>query len=98
MRNPGDSSTRRLSARARGTVQGVGFRMFVLREALRLGLRGYVRNCPDGSVETVAEGPEEKLWELEALLRRGPALSSVSGIETEWTDAAGEFDRFDIRR
>jgi acylphosphatase len=87
----------RLTARARGRVQGVGFRMFVRREAGRLGLSGYVRNCEDGAVETVAEGPEERLRELEARLRSGPPGSRVEAVESRWAPAAGEFRGFQIR-
>ncbi|MCX8195041.1 MAG: acylphosphatase [Candidatus Micrarchaeota archaeon] len=49
---------------ARGSVQGVGFRAFVMGHALQLGVSGYVRNLPDGSVEIVAEGTPEQLEEL----------------------------------
>ena len=64
-----------------GRVQGVGYRYFVLRQAERLGLTGFARNRPDGSVEVVAEGPDETLGELAAQLEQGPAFSSVSGVE-----------------
>jgi acylphosphatase len=65
----------------RGLVQGVGFRYFALRQANALGLRGYVRNLPDGSVEVVAEGPDVDLSELEARLREGPLASHVASVE-----------------
>jgi len=60
-----------------GLVQGVGYRYFVYRQAVRMGLRGFVRNQPDGSVEVVAEGTPDALRELEDLLRRGPAHAQV---------------------
>jgi acylphosphatase len=66
-----------------GRVQGVGFRYFVLREAERLGLTGFARNRPDGSVEVVAEGSEETLAELEGRLRDGPSFSTVTGVGRE---------------
>jgi acylphosphatase len=88
---------KRLEARVEGTVQGVGFRAFVLREARRLGLRGWVRNCIDGSVECVAEGPEEKLRELDLLLRRGPSAATVRAVDSHWSDASGEFTGFTVR-
>jgi acylphosphatase len=62
-------------------VQGVGFRWFVARHARTLGLTGYARNLPNGSVEVVAEGPEEALPALEELLRRGPASAQVDRVE-----------------
>jgi acylphosphatase len=89
-------TVRRLTARVEGRVQGVGFRAFVVREARRLGVKGSVRNCPDGAVETVAEGPEEKLRALESTLRRGPSASRVEHVDTEWSDATGEFSGFNI--
>lgn len=65
----------------RGVVQGVGFRWFVLREAHRLDLRGWVKNLPDGSVEVVAEGPAGSLEQLQQALARGPHAAEVSGVE-----------------
>jgi acylphosphatase len=65
----------------RGRVQGVGFRWFVWREAQRLGLRGIVRNLPDGSVEVMAEGLEKALEELELALSQGPTAARVEHVE-----------------
>lgn len=69
-----------------GMVQGVGFRWFVARHARSLGLRGYARNLPNGSVEVVVDGPEESLPQLERLLHAGPASAQVEGVERS-TDA-----------
>lgn len=69
-----------------GRVQGVGFRYFVLREASRLGLSGFVRNLADGRVEVVAAGPEGMLSRLEALLWRGPVMANVKMVEVEPAD------------
>lgn len=66
-----------------GRVQGVGYRYFVLREAEALGVSGFARNQPDGSVEVVAEGGAEALAGLEALLREGPAFAEVEGVARE---------------
>ena len=63
-----------------GRVQGVGFRYFVYRQAVRLGMRGYVRNLPGGSVEVVAEGDETSLRDLEAALWSGPGSAAVSEV------------------
>lgn len=65
----------------RGRVQGVGYRYFVTRQAERLGLGGFARNLPDGSVEVVARGGVEELDRLEAALRRGPFMSRVATVE-----------------
>jgi acylphosphatase len=62
----------------KGKVQGVGFRYFVVREALNLELSGWVRNLPDGSVEAQAEGLEKSLQLFESLLNQGPSWSRVT--------------------
>ena len=64
-----------------GSVQGVGFRWFVLREAQRLGLRGFCSNLPDGTVEVVAEGEDAALAQLERALGRGPSAARVQRVE-----------------
>ena len=71
-----------------GMVQGVGFRWFVARHARSLGLRGYARNLPNGSVEVVVDGPEESLPELERLLQAGPANAQVDRVERSSEPAA----------
>ena len=63
-----------------GRVQGVGFRWFTRQAATALGLRGTVRNAADGSVEVVAEGPADRLAELERRLRQGPRGAVVESI------------------
>ena len=65
----------------RGRVQGVGYRYFVQREADALGVTGFVRNLPDGSVEVVAEGGEQAMAQLEARLREGPSFAHVASVE-----------------
>ena len=64
-----------------GRVQGVGFRYFVEREAHRIGLRGWVRNLDDGTVEVRVEGIAAQVTELEGLLWIGPRFSEVRSIE-----------------
>ena len=64
-----------------GRVQGVGYRYFVMRAAANLGVSGFARNRPDGSVEVVAEGSDEVLRDLEETLRQGPAFAQVTGID-----------------
>ena len=65
----------------RGRVQGVGYRYFVSREAESLDVAGFVRNLPDGSVEVIAEAPEEALATFEERLREGPAFAAVASLE-----------------
>ena len=67
--------------RIHGIVQGVGFRYFALRHAQDLGLAGWVRNLPDGSVEVAARGPSESLERLKEILSVGPRAGRVDHIE-----------------
>ena len=92
-----DPSAVRLDATVRGRVQGVGFRYFVLREAMDLGLRGWVANTMDGSVRCVAEGPRERLDALLALLRAGPPAAIVDGVSEMWMPATGTLGPFGVR-
>jgi acylphosphatase len=83
--------------RVDGRVQGVSFRYFVLTTAERLGVVGWVRNCPDGSVEGGASGRREQLDRFAQALRRGPALARVDQLVlTDLTVDPG-WQRFEIR-
>lgn len=72
----------RLRCFVSGLVQGVFFRGNTQRQAYRLGLRGWVRNLPDGRVEAVLEGPRDKLEAMVAWLHRGPPMARVERVET----------------
>jgi acylphosphatase len=92
-----DPSAVRLDATVRGRVQGVGFRYFVLREAMDLGLQGWVANTMDGSVRCVAEGPRDRLDVLLALLHAGPPAATVEGVSEMWMAATGTLGPFGVR-
>ena len=72
--------------RIEGRVQGVGYRAWLVREARRLGLAGWVRNRPDGSVEAVVAGPEPAVQTLLTACRRGPLAARVDRIVEALTD------------
>jgi acylphosphatase len=80
-----------------GRVQGVGFRYFAERVAREAGVRGWVRNLPDGRVETVAEGEEGAVARYLERIRRGPFGGSVTDCQVEEHEPGG-FDRFEITR
>jgi acylphosphatase len=80
-----------------GDVQGVFFRAGVRGEARKLGLSGWVRNVPDGTVEVMAEGERAALEKLLDWCSHGPAGASVSEIKHEWLDCKAEFADFRIR-
>ena len=87
----------RIDATVIGRVQGVGFRWFVLDAAVRLGLRGWVANEPDGSVRCVAEGPRAALEGLLADLEEGPPGAGVHRVVPRWGRAGGAEGTFEIR-
>ncbi len=93
----GDAGRVRIEAVVRGLVQGVGFRYFVLRQAERRGLTGWVANATDGSVELLAEGSRFELEGLADALAVGPSGAHVSNLELRWSRATGGFDRFAVR-
>jgi acylphosphatase len=79
----------RVEANVRGRVQGVGYRVFALREASYLGLDGFVANEADGSVRVVAEGPRFALTSLLARLEDGPPAGFVDRVLVRWEPARG---------
>jgi acylphosphatase len=83
---------RAIEARVTGRVQGVSFRWYAEEQARRLGVAGWVRNEPDGSVLLHAEGDDAALDELVAWCHDGPALARVRGVavrEAALTGATG---------
>jgi len=87
----------RLELRIRGRVQGVAFRWHTRAAARRLGLTGWVRNEPDGSVRVVAEGSRAALEALAAWAAHGPDHARVTGREVSWSQATGGEQTFEIR-
>ncbi len=88
----------RVRARVRvdGRVQGVAFRASTVDEARQLGVAGFVRNLPDGSVELEAEGEPAPVEALVRWCRRGPPSARVDQIEIEWLAPVGEAGPFRI--
>ena len=83
---------------AQGRVQGVNYRAFASRNAARLGLVGYVRNLPDGSVEICAEGNRKQLEKLVEQLKAGPPGARVDNLTVTWSDYTGQYSDFSVTR
>jgi len=81
-----------------GRVQGVFFRASAQAEAHRREIKGWVRNCPDGSVELVAEGKRKDIDDLIAWCRHGPRGAEVANVQVEWQEYSGGFSAFRITR
>lgn len=88
---------RQFEALVHGRVQGVNFRHYTRAKARSLGLRGYVRNLPDGRVQVVAQGEERALRALLAWLHRGPSLAAVSHVDVSWQTPESTLDDFEVR-
>jgi acylphosphatase len=80
-----------------GRVQGVFYRAFAEETANSLGLKGWVRNLPDGRVEAVLEGEKEAIEKAVAICRKGPPAARVSNIDVGWEDFKGEFTTFSVK-
>jgi acylphosphatase len=91
----GENPVRR-RVRAHGRVQGVFFRDSVRREAARHDVAGWARNCPDGSAESVFEGPEDAVAAMVDFVRRGPGHAEVSSVEVS-EEAVEGLAGFDVR-
>lgn len=79
-----------------GRVQGVSFRYYTLRKAESLGLTGWVKNLPNGSVQVLIEGNKAEVEQMIEWLRTGPSLANVKEIDYHFSEYTGEYDRFDI--
>src|SRR5882672_12537549 len=82
----------------RGQVQGVGYRFFAQRAAARHQVVGYVRNCEDGTVEVLVEGPATSVEEFKHDLVTGPQWAVVSQVEEISLEPTGRYSAFRIER
>lgn len=91
-----DPAPRTIHIRVEGRVQGVGYRAFVDMHATDMGLRGWVRNRRDGSVEAVLQGPRAAIDDMLALCRSGPPAARVDRVEV-MGEGVGVFTSFEVR-
>lgn len=82
----------------KGEVQGVGYRFFAQRAAARHQVVGYVRNCTDGTVEALAEGPANNVEAFKQDLATGPQWAVVNQVEEINLDPTGTYSAFRIER
>lgn len=80
----------------KGKVQGVFFRASTRETAQKLGIRGWVRNLSDGTVETVAEGDSDALEKFIDWCKKGPESAMVTDVDIDMQTATGKFDNFTI--
>ncbi len=94
---PDQPEIRQFEAIVHGRVQGVNFRHHTRTQALALGLAGYVRNRPDGTVQVVAQGEERALSKMLGWLHRGPMLADVRKVDVTWQDGQESMGDFKVR-
>jgi len=87
----------RIHAFISGIVQGVFFRSETRKVAKNLGIKGWVRNLPDGRVEVVAEGEKDKINNLIEFLKKGSPTARVDNVDVETEEYKGEFEDFNVR-
>ncbi|MDH5541845.1 MAG: acylphosphatase [Nitrospinota bacterium] len=80
-----------------GIVQGVFFRSTTAETGLSLGLTGWAKNLPDGTVEIVAEGEKSKLEKLVAWCKKGPPSARVTSVDARWEEPGNGFETFSVR-
>ncbi len=83
--------------RIHGKVQGVGYRYFATRVARRMGLKGWIQNNRDGSVEALVEGEKKNIDEWIEEIREGTRYSEVTNIEQESKEFSGKLGDFDVK-
>ncbi|MBW6507978.1 MAG: acylphosphatase [Desulfuromonadales bacterium] len=88
-----------VSAKVRisGRVQGVWFRQSTREKAAELGVTGWCRNCPDGSVEAIFQGEKQVVQRVIDWCREGPKMARVDHVDIEWLASGDELNIFEVR-
>ena len=87
----------RIRIKVYGLVQGVFFRFNTKEKAKELGLKGWVKNMEDGSVEILVEGNEEKIKELIEWCKSGPGMARVDKVDVEEDVTKEKLKKFEIK-
>jgi acylphosphatase len=95
--NEGVTAVKTVRIKVYGKVQGVGFRYYTLRQANKLGVKGWVRNVQDGTVEIVAQGDPASLDRLSAAVKQGSPASEVKRIHVEEIDGMNRYSSFQVK-
>ena len=82
----------------KGRVQAVGFRAHVEYKSVQLGVRGWVRNVGEDTVEAVGEGVRARLDQFVEMIKQGPRGAQVDEARVEWEASTGEYTGFGVRR
>ncbi len=82
----------------KGDVIGVGFRAWMKIQAKIIGVTGWVRNNEEGFVEAQIQGEEEKVKQIIELIKKGPPVSHIAGVEIFWQEPKEIFDQFEIKK
>ncbi|QYD72752.1 acylphosphatase [Paraburkholderia edwinii] len=90
-----DSRIETYYVRVKGVVQGVGFRLATVREAHALGIKGWVANLDDGSVEALLQGPANQVDRMLTWLRHGPPAARVTEVTGEERLTDKRYERFE---
>lgn len=80
-----------------GVVHGVGYRYFCLKQAVSLNIFGWVKNNPNGSVISLAEGDKSSIEAFIKELRIGPSSASVVDVSVIWNEFTGQYSKYEIR-
>jgi acylphosphatase len=83
--------------RIHGKVQGVGFRFFATRVARRLGLKGFIENLRDGTVEAQVEGEAKAIDDWIKEIKEGPRYAEVTSIDQQRREFTGKLPDFDVK-
>jgi acylphosphatase len=94
----GKSEEKKARIIVRGSVQGVGFRYYIMQKAQEMRLKGYTQNLPNGEVEAVVEGDKLFIEDLYKAMQRGPTKAKVKDHAIEWGDPKNQFRTFSIKR
>ena len=86
----------RVEIKCHGLVQGVGYRYFCHRMVSKIGLTGWIKNCPDSTVELLVEGKRNEIEVLLEELKIGPPSADVNKIDIKWAEFKNEFNSFEV--